>query len=370
MRPHLPLAATLLAGCTTAALAQPRPQTLAPPVVILRGRPEATSTEVVLQRADGGTVLGRFPHLAASARHAALLPGTSPRPVVLAVAADREAPRGGSYHSALFRVDPATGAAERLCGGLVDGSRPLVTARGTVVVQRGDDGPDPEPVGRRLVQRTDALRLDVVDPATGAARTAWSGRGQLAWLATALRGDEVLVYHLHDGGSALLVLDLASGRVETLHPAVPLARDFSYDAARDEVVFARAVSPEVYEVASLRAHAPGAVAVRWRGASDHLMPRVLRDGVVGLSLPGDRGLAWLPRGSSAQSSPVAFAPRGDGSDALLAESADGRWVALRHTTARDEALVLSPRGGGASRVIGSPDEVIEFVGFAPAAGSP
>lgn len=360
MRP-LHLTALLLAGCVTPAAAQPRsPTAVPPPFVLLRGRPDAASTAVVLQGATAST-LGNFAHLVTSARHAVLLPAA--RPVVLAVAADRDDPRGGSYHSALFRVDAA--GTTRLCGELVDGSRPLVTARGTVVVQRGADGLDPVPANRQLVERTDTLRLDVVDPATGATRTAWSGRGQLAYLATTLRGDEVLVYHLHDGGSSLLRLDVASGHATELHPNVPLARDFSYDAERDEVVFARAIAPTVYEVAALAAHAssPAAVSPRWRASSDHLMPRVLRDGTIGLSLPGDRGLAWLSRGADSQSTPATFAPRGDGSDALLAESPDGRWVALRHTTDRDESVVIAPRRGGQPQVFTSPDEVIEFVGF-------
>lgn len=372
LRRSLPLVFGALAGCVTPAIAQPRAASVAPAVVILRSPPDAARTAVVLQRPDAqgpGTVLGTFAHLPSSARHAVLLRGAAAQPVALAVAADREAPRGGSYHSALFRIDPATGTTTRLCGELTDNSRPLVTARGTVLVQRGTDGEDPAP-GRQLVERTDALRLDVVDPATGAARTVWSGRGQLAFLATALRDDEVLVYHLQDTGSALLRVDAGTGRVAVVHPDLPLARDFSYDAARDEVVFAHALSPSVYEVASVRAHdaAPAAITPRWRGSSDHLMPRVLRDGTIGIALPDDHGLAWLPRGATVQSTPTAFAPRGDGSDALLGETDDGRWIALRHTTDRDESLVVSARRGGASHAIASPDEAIEFVGFAPSAG--
>jgi hypothetical protein len=336
-------------------------------VVLLRGAPDADRTRVVLQRADGQgppAVLGSFPHLASSARHAALLPGGA-RPVVLAVAADREAPRGGSFHSALFRVDPATGATTRLCGEVADHSRPLVTARGAVLVQRGADGDDPTPASRQLVERADDLRLDAIDPVSGEARTVWSGRGQLAYLATALRDDEVLVYLLSGPRASLVRLDARTGDSTVLHPDVPLARDFSYDAARDEVAFARALAPGAYEVATVRAHdpAPAAITPRWRAASDHLMPRVLRDGTIGLSLPGDHGLAWLARGSGAQSTPTTAAPRGDGSDALLAESADGRWIALRHTTERDESLLVGARRGGTAYVIASPDEVVEFVGF-------
>ena len=361
-----------LAGCVTPALAQPRAAASAPAVVLLRGAPDAARTSVVLERPGvqgSATVLGTFPHLPSSARHAALLRGPSAaQPVVLAVAAETDSPRGGSYHSALFRIDPATAATTRLCGELADGSRPLVTARGTVLLQRGHDGEDPAPevTRRRLVERTDALRLDAVDPTTGSLRPVWSGRGQLAFLATALRDDEVLVYLLQDAGSSLLRLDVRTGDVALLHPDLSLARDFSYDAARDEVVFARALSPTVYEVASMRAHdpSPAAITPRWRSSSDHLMPRVLRDGTIGLSLPGDHGLGWLPRGASAQSTPAAFAPRGDGSDALLSESDDGRWIALRHTTDRDESVVVAPRRGGVAHAIASTGEVIEFVGFA------
>ncbi len=376
---HRPLLLLLgvLAGCVTPASAQPRAAAVVPAVVLLRSAPDATRTTVVLQRPDGqgaATVLGTFAHLPSSARHAALLHGESAtQPLTLAVAADRESPRGGSYHSALFRIDAAAGTTTRLCGELADSSRPLVTARGTVLVQRGTDGVDPAPEAsqQHLVERTDDLRLDVIDPLTGVARTVWSGRGQLAFLATALRDDEVLVYHLQDSGSALLRLDAGSGQVRVVHPDIGLARDFSYDAARDEVVFARALSPSVYEIASVRAHdpTPATITPRWRASSDHLMPRVLRDGTIGLALPDNRGLAWLPRDAALQSAPTVFAPRGDGSDALLAETDDGRWIAFRHTTDHDESVVLSARRGGAVHAVTSPDEAIEFVGFAPASAS-
>jgi hypothetical protein len=260
MRPRTAPLLLLLAAATrvTPARAQPRQ---APDVVLLRGAPDGERTEVVLQRLDAqgsSRVLGSFPHLPSSARHAVLLRATPGAPVTLAVAADREAPRGGSYHGALFRIDPG-GGSTRLCGEVADGSRPLVTARGTVLVQRGLDGAEPAiPSPRRLVERTDELRIDAIDPNTGAARTVWSGRGQLAYLAAPMRDDEALVYLLRDEGASLLRLDAGTGAVTVLHADLPLARDFSYDAARDEVVFARALSPAEYEVASLRARGAGA----------------------------------------------------------------------------------------------------------------
>jgi hypothetical protein len=93
------------------------------------------------------------------------------------------------------------------------------------------------------------------------------------------------------------------------------------------------------------------------------MPRVLRDGAIGVSAPGDHGLAWIARGASVQVAPAVAAPVGDGSDALLAESSDGRWIALRHTTDRDERVVVTARRGSAVFAFGAADTVVEFVGF-------
>jgi hypothetical protein len=351
------------ASPTSAALPEPAPLP-APAVVLLEGPPEGTTTDVVVRAPGGGArLLGRVVHAAGSAVRGAVV-AREGRSVALVVAAEGETRGAGSYHSALFRVEG--GSAMRLLGEVADASAPLVTARGTVLVQRGRDGEEPLPGDTRgpLRERTDALSLDAVDLATGAVRTVWSGAGQIAFLAAALRGDDALIYHVDDAGARLLVLDAATGATRVLLPAMlPLARDFSYDAARDELVFARAAAygSTEYEVVRTAVYAgPAAPAVVYRGANDHLMPRVLSGGVVAFSLPGDQGLALL---EGAQARRVA--PLGEGSDAALAESPDRRWLVVRHTDPQREVLGLVLRAtGAASQTLHRPDTYVEFAGFA------
>jgi hypothetical protein len=150
----------------------------------------------------------------------------------------------------------------------------------------------------------------------------------------------------------------------------PLARDFSYDPARDELTFAR-VSPRrdgAWEVVTLPApgppHDPASARVRWRGDHDHPMPRALAGGLVALSLDADRGLAWLPPGEGA---PTRVAPLGDGADEAFAESPDGRWIAFRHRAPGRELLALHARRHGRTVTFDQPAIEQDFVGFT---GSP
>lgn len=343
----------------------------APAVVLLEGDPEGTETRVVLRAPASGAqprVLGVVPHVAGSARRATLSLAGPTRAYV--VAAEQASRHGSTYHSALWRVQEGTAPA-RLRGSLTDASRPLVTARGTVLVQSGRDGDEPAPDGSRaLRERVDALSLDVVDPDNGASRTLWSGRGMIAYLAAPLKDDEALVYHVHAGGAALFALDASTRATRTLVARMePMARDFSYDAARDEVTFVRA-SPRhdgSWEVVSVAAHAGDApVRVRWRGESDHLMPRALRGGAVVISLPGDRGLARLDAWPAL---PARLAPLGDGADEALDESADGRWLAFRHRAAGRELIGLHSLAEGRTVTLDRPDVYAEFVGFV-AGGAP
>ena len=349
------------------------PRSVAPPprVVLLEGAPDGAVTAVVLRAPTTGAqprTLGSITHVEGSARRASLARPFDPaHPVVYAVAAERLSLHGSTYESALWRVEEGV-APRRLAGGVTDASRPIVTERGAVVVQRGRDGEAPAPVDRVLRERVDELTLDVIDPANGAARTAWSGRGMIAFLAAAMRGDEVLVYHVREGGAALFALDVSTGSTRPLVTQMDaLARDFSYDASRDEVAFARASLRRegVYEVVSMPAHGPALDAsrlqTRWRATNDHLMPRALSDGAIVISLPDDRGLGVLeafPR------MPSRAAPFGDGADEALGESPDGRWLALRHRTRDREVLGLYERATGRAVEVDRPSLYTEFVGFA------
>jgi len=351
---------------------------------MLEGTAEGTRTAVVA-RAPGATgqarVLGTVTHAEGAARRGLVLPGGGETPAVLVVATVQRTVRASAYNAALFRVDGRGGEATQLCDAVADLSVPLRTEAGTVLIQRGRDGdePTPDPADPRAFrERSDALRLDAIDPATGRVRTVWQGAGQIAFLAAPLGGDAVAVYWVHDGGSTLLRLDAARGTTRVLVPNLPVARDFSYDARTDRVVFARATpDPRVYEVAAVSAQTGGVPAVLWRGASESLMPRVLSDGRVAVAMPAMQGLGLLaptattgaagPTGATGVTvavvpGPTRVAPLGEGSDAALAESHDGRWVAFRHTTRDAERWALWSRAG---RVvpIESRTAWMEFVGF-------
>ena len=350
--------------------ADPQREGPAPPVVLLEGAPDGAETRVVLRAVATNArprVLGVVSHVAGSARRGTVVARAGVSPRVYVVAAERPSRRGSTYESALWRVDEGA-AAVRLAGELTDASRALVTARGSVVVQRGRDGDEPTLTDRVLRERVDALSLDVVDPASGALRAAWTGRGMIAFLAAPLRGDEALVYHVHEGGASLFALDVSTRATRTIIDRMdPLARDFSYDAARDEVAFVRASERRagVWEVVTVPAHgpprAPEEAQVRWRAASDHLMPRLLRDGALVISLPDDKGLGVIeafPR------LPARVAPLGDGADEALGESDDGRWVALRHRTQSREVLGLYERASHRAVQLDEGGDAVEFAGFA------
>lgn len=326
-----------------------------PPLALLEGAPDAPESAVVVRHGnDRAAVLGRVAHVAGSARRGVVLRGGAD-PVALVVAQERPARGASTYDSALYRVD-ARGT-RRLLGGLTNASRPLVTAAGTVIVQRGADGEERPLIDRQLRERRDPLTLDAVDPDTGAVRTVWRGEGQLAFLACALNGDSFLAYHLDDQTAALRVLDASSGAVRTLREGLHLARDFSYDRARDAVVFAQATGPAGYRVASLSLR-DGSLRTLYAAQSDHLMPFALADGRVALSLPDDRGAGLLTAGSD---TPRAVAPLGAGSDAVLAERAG--WIALRHTEIDRERTALMHLATGAVTALDGDGVVREVLGF-------
>ncbi len=337
-----------------------------PVVVTLEGAPESGSTDVIVRGPGDGSrraVFGRVVHEPGSARHAVAW-SNGVRRVVWVTVADAGANRHSTYNSALHRVERGTSV--RVLGGLTDASSPLVTETGNVIVQRGRDGVEPDTSdGRRVLrEQVDDLALDALDPDTSQTRTIWSGRGQIAFLATALRGDELAVYWVSERGAEVFGLDARDGRTWPITGRIePLARDFSYDRDRDEIVFARAahVGAADYEIVRVGAHsAAQTLRVVFRGASDHLMPRVLRDGRVAFSPVGDSGLALLVSGGVDADR---FAPLGEGTDAVLGESSDGRWLAVRHQNRDREDMAIVQRASSASVTISRADRLTEFVGF-------
>lgn len=174
---------------------------------------EAPGVTAVL--VDGARV-ARFEHLPGAAVKVARVPSGG-----VAAVADRAPGLDRSWGSSLLYAAPGREAVA-LCDRVFYASRPLVTPDGRLVVERGRPGPT---VPGRV--RVDELSLDVVDPATGAARTLWRGRGFEAHLA-ALAGDEVIVYLVQPGVASLRAVDLESGAERVILPSLPpYAHDFA-----------------------------------------------------------------------------------------------------------------------------------------------
>jgi hypothetical protein len=372
------LGAGALAAAGLTAIAQTDPASMArqtleplPAVVTLEGDPESSETVVRLRRFDTSQPLrelGSIRHAAHAARRGVVL--VRDRRTIVLVTANVRPPSQYTYESQLFAVE--NGVTRPLADRIASASSPLVTARGTVLVQRGTDGSEPEgpsdAQGAGLRERVDELEIAAVDIDRATTRTLFRARGQIAYLGCALRDDEALVYHVASEGAFLRVIDASSGSVRTiLGPMPALARDFSYDRARDEVTFVRAASvgSDEYEVVTMSARG-GAVRVRHRATSERLMPRVLNDGAIALSPAGDTGLALLERSAL---SPRSIAPLGPGSDWIAAERADGRWWVVRHLDRQSniDSYVLLERGGERRAIFRDEHNPVEIVGFWPGA---
>lgn len=368
------LGGAMLAIGGLTAIAQTEPGSVArqtiepiPAIVTLEGPSDAGETRVRLRRfgtQEPLRELGVVRHVAESARRGAIYAHHG-RTAVLVTAQIRPM-SGHTYESQLFALE--NGTTRPLVDGISNASAPIVTERGTVLVSRGTDGVDPDtmqsPMGQGLRERVDRLSIEAVDIDTGRTRTVFRAEGQIAWLGCALRDDKALVYHVTSDGAFLRVIDASSGSASTIMGPMPaLARDFSYDRDRDEVTFARAaaIGSDEYEVVTIAASG-GAPRVRVRAASDHLMPRVLKDGAIAFSPAQDTGLAMLPRNASAAR---AIAPLGAGSDWVAAERSDGQWIAVRHLdpATRNDVFAVSTRDGQRRATFTDHNNPVEVVGF-------
>jgi hypothetical protein len=349
-----------------AAPAGSRDTVLPPAVVFLENTVGDTHTTVMLRRAATSTQpvsLGVISHVAGSALRGAVDP-TALR--VYVVAAETESRHGSTYNSALWRVQPG-GVPTRLLGGITDASRPIVTRRANVLVQRGRDGEHPTVDDHILHERIDDLTLDTLDPTNGTSRTLWNGRGLIAYPATALDGDEVLIYHVAATQASLFALNTVTAATRTLLPSMNTpARDFSYNASLGEITFARVSlrDAQQWEIVTVSARRETTrtqdIKIRWRTTNDHLMPRVTRDSTVFFSLPEDRGLGLLLEGALM---PSREAPMGNGTDEVLDESSDGRWLAVRHRSTQREMFGLYDRTAHRVVTLQRDDIYTEFAGF-------
>jgi hypothetical protein len=324
----------------TAAHASDPPPTTPPSVrlALVHGPVDGDFAEVSIAdvSAAGATLrsLGRVDHVHASARRGAIL-GGAPGEEAALVVVDEPGDRHSSFRAALHRVDH--GKATRLCGEVSRLSTPVVTKSGRVLVERGADGPDPSDDDAKLLRlRVDELRVDEVDPWSGAISPRWNGRGYVAYLATTFglscEGaglEEIAVYFTSPSESKLFALDPATGRSRTLAPAIPpFARDFSWDAAHARLVFADLASRDSRRTLVFALDpSTSALTTVYASRHDHPSPFALAGGDLAVSGDDDRGLDLL----LASGRTVHVAPLGDGADRVTAKSPDGRWVAVRHT---------------------------------------
>jgi len=284
---------------------------------------------------------------------------------------DRAPGRDRSYAGALVALPldamgPTAVEARPLADGIAHASRPVVSARGTVLVSRGRAGR--EIAGER---RVDALVLTEVDPATGAATELAAVDGWELHLPTTWR-DEAIVYWKRAGGTAALVAIGTAGskapgaRRVLVEPMSLVARDFT--VAGDALVWTDHEGPGGRYTLERLDLSTGARERLLVADSAHLAPHVWPGGGVAFSRPsaadGEFGLDII--GAAAPSS--VRAPLGRGVDVVRALSADGKWAALWHYAPRSEAMapdvrVLETSGAARAQLTPPVDTRYEIVGL-------
>jgi hypothetical protein len=244
-----------------------------------------------------------------------------------------------------------------LAKGCYHASRPLVLPSGRVLVQRGDSGPELDPaLAENGELRTDALRIDEVDPVSGTARTVHQFAGYIAHIAGSLDG-EVFLYRVAHQSADLVAVHIASGAVRVLASPIPAqARDFTVDPSSRSLVYAN--RDDVGWLVERLALDSGARQPVARAGGMWVTPGVWPSGGVLLN-DGRGAVVQAGRGPSR--------PLGPGFDELRAVSPDGRHVALLHRVPSGFSLpfVTSSDGGQVLRVPAPPDSRLEIAGFLP-----
>jgi hypothetical protein len=192
-------------------------------VVTLRGA-ETRASDVRVDGAVVGTVL-----------HAPLGQGAVIRADALrdrraaVVVLDEDRGRIRDWGGALVRV--GEGATRLLAHGVYHASRPLASVDGLVYIERGAPGALPtEEEARRGRLRVDPIRIDAIDPDSGASRAIYAWSGYTLHVAGEWES-ELIVYRLGPLGADLVGIDRASGRARVVAALLPFARDFAVDHA-------------------------------------------------------------------------------------------------------------------------------------------
>ncbi len=325
-----------------------------PPLVMLDTEPGGASTAVRFQIPwDGPLVepVAIIQHTPGSDVRGALLPDGE---TVVLVAETVQA-RDPSWAGALFRVS-RSGAQTVLARSVYASTRPIVSARGLVYVLRGKAGEEPTDEGAKAGElRKDHLQVDELDPQSGKSRSVLVGEGYL-FLPLAIEGDQLFVYRVAHSGADLVAVNVTSGQVRALVPALPpFAHDFFYDAPRRRLLFTEATFPgfAVWTVAV----DTGLLERPLDGAHAALAPiswpdgRIAHNGPEGFSLPGKGG---------------AVAGLGQGLAECRVFSSSGQTLACLHRSRRGalpEPRLVDTKTGERQRLTFPAGRRIDLVGF-------
>lgn len=279
---------------------------------MLSGVPGDTSTELVFAGGNAPTeIVATFAHLPEAVVRGGVLPGSQ----TVVVVADTLAVRERSWASSLLALEPKR-PVRVLADGVFHASRPHVTASGRVFVQRGQAGP---PLAANL--RVDALKVDEIDPASGAARTIHTWQGYETHIAGSL-GDELFLYRVGPQGADLVAVQLDTGNTRVIVASWPgMARDFSVDAVGRAIVAQQldAGPPRRWVVERVDSYT---------GARTVLASSVHRD-LVPFVWPGGRVMVNPERGSGplVLGSSIALRAPAGATLWLRSTSPDGAWLA-------------------------------------------
>ena len=251
-----------------------------PEVALLCGAPDDGDFAELRFQTVGATTLAdpvsRFSIVPRSTVTGVVLPHTR---TVLAVAFTTPA-ADESWAFSLVRLEAGV-APKVLLDHVGAATRPIVTGDGRVFVERGSAGPEVNP------WRTDDLRIDEVNPVTGATRTVLSTRGFYAALAGTL-GAELFVYRVDAFGARLEAINVDSRESRTLRASMPAtAHDFTVDAVHGALLYTIGSERWRVERVDLKTLQNRTVVT---GPSVALLPTVFPDGSVGYAPNAGAGL--------------------------------------------------------------------------------
>lgn len=314
---------------------------------------EGSETELMILTPGGSTTVASFAHLAG-----AVVRGTTLPDGAVAAIADGLPRRDRSWASVLVRLRPGEAAA-LLASDLAHASRPVPDGKGHVLVERGAAGDASPAEDGKLALRVDAIAVDLVDVATGATSTLYTGLGYTAHVAGVL-GDEALLYRVGPSGADLIAVSLSTHALRTVVASWPsAARDFTVDAATGSVVVQQLDPAQRRNVLERVDVKSGVRTVLADARERDLVPFVLPTG----------GVSFTPEGASRSRvlgpGPEIPLPLG-GFFWGRASSPDGGFVAglVVPERAPPEPVIVSMATGAVTPLAAPPNARVEIAGFA------